>query len=71
MNHDKPHTFPSGKIYWKKSREKINTDTINWEKLFDRSEKKLLPIAAMLLHATIFLLKAHLCLRQFSATESS
>ena len=26
-----------GKIYWKKYREKINTDTINWQKLFGRS----------------------------------
>ena len=32
-----PHTFPPGKIYRKEYREKINIDTINWEKVFDRS----------------------------------
>ena len=32
-----PQTFSSGKIYWKKYWEKIDTDIINWEKLFDRS----------------------------------
>ena len=25
------------KVYWKKNWEKINIDTINWEKLFDTS----------------------------------
>ena len=32
-----PHTFPPGKIYWKKYWEKLNNDTINWEKLCYRS----------------------------------
>ena len=32
-----PHTFLPGKIYWKKYWEKVNNDTINWEKLCDRS----------------------------------
>ena len=52
MNHDKqcgvtPHV-PKVKIYWKEYIEKrniwkiywlgkVNIDTINWEKLFDRS----------------------------------
>ena len=31
-----PH-FHTGKIYWKKYRQKINLDMINSEKLFDRS----------------------------------
>ena len=32
-----PHTFPPGKTYQKIYRVKINIDTINWEKIFDRS----------------------------------
>ena len=44
MNYDKSNmgksqTFPPGKIYWKKYWEKINIDTTNKEKLFDRSTK--------------------------------
>ena len=38
MNHDIsnvrwPHTYSLGKIYW----ERININTINWDKLFNRS----------------------------------
>ena len=35
-----PHPFPPAKIYWKKYWENINIDTINWEKLFDKSTER-------------------------------